>query len=219
MGASISSSSSQIMKRYGINRTEHPPVTEDDWSRAVVLADFHFPWEERMEPSTQFRALWDERLLFFRFDCVDDDLVVGSGPTPGERVLGSDRVEIFVTPDLSLQPYYCVEIAPNGDVLDYRAHFHRRFDREWQFEGLEVSASIEGNRYTVRGHLPIRTLMDLEVLRQGQREFYAGVFRGEFAHGADGSILPGWMAWVHPRTEKPDFHVPSSFGVFELLVD
>lgn len=181
------------------------------------MTHFHFPWEDRVEPWTQFRALWDDQHLHCRFDCVDDDVVLAPGPTPGDRVLGSDRVEIFVAPDLALQPYYCVEISPNGDVLDYRARFHRQFDREWQFEGLEASASIDGNRYSVHVRLPIRTLLNLEVLRAGQHEFFAGVFRGEFVHRADGSIRPGWMAWVDPQTGTPDFHVPSAFGVFELV--
>ena len=35
-----------------------------------------------------------------------------------EKVIGSDRVEIFFAPELDLQPYYCLEMDPRGEVLD-----------------------------------------------------------------------------------------------------
>jgi hypothetical protein len=63
----------------------------------------------------------------------------------------------------------------------------------------------------------MEVLRALHVLKPGAREFLAGVYRAEFSHNADGSIHQGWMPWVNPHTERPDFHVPSSFGVFELV--
>jgi hypothetical protein len=57
-------------------------------------------------------------------------------------------------------------------------------------------------------------LRDLGVLRG--HEMFAGLYRAEFHHKPDGTVHSGWMPWVNPRTEKPDFHVPASFGVLEL---
>ncbi len=31
------------------------------------------------------------------------------------------------------------------------------------------------------------------------------------------TICSGRMPWVAPQIEKPDFHVPASFGVLELV--
>jgi hypothetical protein len=63
-----------------------------------------------------------------------------------------------------------------------------------------------------------------------------GLFRAEFSHDRSGkpvtqraSIhnrgrhidgpppIQAWMAWVDPKTEEPDFHVPTSFGWLEIV--
>lgn len=204
------------MKRYCVHKTQTTPETLADWSKAECLTDFCFPWEQREVPPTEFRALWDEDRLHFRFDCVDEDLVLGAGDTYDQRVLGSDRVEIFLTPDLTLSPYYCFEMEPRGEVLAYRGQFHRQFDRSWVPEGFEHTAKIEVPRYSVQGSITLEALRAWNVVRPEAREFLAGVYRAEFRHNADGSVHSGWMPWVDPHTARPDFHVPASFGIFEL---
>ncbi len=194
----------------------HVPDSGLNWSAADLLTDFTFPWEKRTAPPTEFRALWDETHLHFRFDCVDEDLVLPDAPAAKDRVLGSDRVEIFFTPDLSLKPYYCLEMSPRGDVLAYEANFYREINWSWQCDGLQLSANIEGNRYTVTGSLPLDILRALNVLKPGSSEIFAGLYRAEFHHRADGTVHSGWMPWVNPQTERPDFHVPASFGVLTL---
>jgi Carbohydrate family 9 binding domain-like len=200
------------MKRYSV-RAANAVV---DWSVATCLSDFSFPWEGTAPAPTEFRALWTPERLHFRFDCRDEDLVLGSGASAKERVLGSDRVEIFVTPDLSLDPYFCLEMTPRGDVYGYQARSYRQFDDEFQWQGLELSPHIDGQRYSVEGSLSLAGLKELGVLQADAREFFVGVYRAEFSHLPDGGVHFGWMSWVDPQTKTPDFHVPSSFGVFEL---
>ena len=204
------------MKRYRV----HPVTTDDailEWSAAETLADFSFAWEQRPAPPTEFRALWSDERLHFRFDCVDDDLVLGSGPTSKDRVLASDRVEIFFAPDLTLKLYFCFEMEPRGEVLAYRGESYRVFDWDWSCEGLQLSSGLEGSGYHVQGSLPMSALRAWQVLKPRATEFLAGVYRAEFSHRADGSVHSGWMPWVNPGTARPDFHVPGSFGVFELV--
>lgn len=205
------------MKRYRVRRTTASPGAPPDWTTAELLNDFSFPWEERTIPFTEFRALWNDERLFFRFDCVDDDLVLGAAGTSMDRVLGSDRAEIFLAPDLSLNPYFGFEMEPRGEVLDYSARHYRQFDQEWSCDGFGFSAQLEERRYTVEGSITMQALRDLNLLKPDVRELFAGVYRAEFSRKEDGSIHQGWMAWVDPHTERPDFHVPSSFGVFELV--
>ena len=59
------------MKRYHV-RTSASSILE--WSHAETLADFTFPWENREAPKTEFRALWDETPLHFRFDYLDEHI-------------------------------------------------------------------------------------------------------------------------------------------------
>lgn len=200
------------MKRYQVRRT---PASGLNWSTAELLKDFSFPWESRTAPLTEFRALWDETHLHFRFNCEDDDLVLPDAPTEKDRVLGSDRVEIFLAADLGLKPYYCLEMSPRGDVLAYEARFYREMNWDWQCADLELTSKIDGGGYSVTGSIPLETLRDLKVLRS--HEIHAGIYRAEFHHRTDGTVHSGWMPWVNPRTERPDFHVPASFGVLELM--
>jgi hypothetical protein len=201
------------MKRYPVRAAS----AAIDWAQAVCLSDFRFPWETTAPAATEFRALHTPERLCFRFDCVDDDLVLGQGATEKERVLGSDRVEIFLTPDLGLNPYFCLEMAPNGDTYGYRARTYRQFDDDFRWQGLELSSNIESNRYTVEGSLPLATLRELGVLKPSARQLLAGVYRAEFSHLAAGGVHRGWMSWLDPKTVQPDFHVPSSFGTLELV--
>lgn len=202
------------MKRYPVQAAHG----EIDWSKATCLSDFSFPWEPTLAPATEFRALWTPERLHFRFDCHDNELVLGAGASEKERVLGSDRVEIFVTPDLGLSPYFCLEMAPSGDTYGYRARTYRQLDDDFTWQGLELSQRIEPahDRYSVEGSLPLASLRALGVLKADTKEFFAGLYRAEFSHRPDGGVHFGWLSWIDPQTAKPDFHVPSSFGVLEL---
>jgi hypothetical protein len=203
------------MKTYSVRRA---PAGHLQWSLANTLNDFAFPWQSGEAPLTEFRALYDDTSLHFRFDCIDDDLVLVSGESARASVEGSDRVELFLTPSLALDPYYCLEIDPRAEVHDYRCRSYRKFEWDWRFPGLSAAAGIdaERNRYWVQAQLPLATLRALAVLRPGARDFYAGVYRAEFSHRPDGTVHFGWLPWVDPHTQKPDFHVPASFGRFEL---
>jgi hypothetical protein len=207
------------MKRYRVRQCRNTAnaASDLDWSAAELLADFSFPWEDTAPPHTEFRALWNDERFYFHFDCIDEDIVLGTGDTSTERVLGSDRAEIFLATDLTLQTYFGFEMAPSGEVHAYRAQHYRKFDRAWSCDGFEFSAKREERRYTIQGSVTMRALRELNILKPDAREFFAGVYRAEFSRKPDDSTHQGWMAWVNPNTERPDFHVPESFGVFELV--
>ena len=117
---------------------------EQAWQKAALEDDFVFPWRGRdtVAPRTAFRALCDDRFLYFVFVVEDADVVVDAA-TEGEMALiAEDRVEFYFAPDLELQEYYCVEMDFSGRRLDYRAAFHRQFDFSWEFTGLETINSI-----------------------------------------------------------------------------
>jgi hypothetical protein len=203
------------MKRYSIRRTSGPTL---DWSHAALLTDFTLPWNADVTPAaTEFRALWDDESLHFRFDCIDHDLVLDDSDTMKERVLDSDRVEIFFTADLALAIYYGFEMSPRAEALIYKARHYREIDFDWSCPTLKLAAEVQGEHYTVSGSLPLSTLRDMGVMAKDARQLFAGVYRADFSREADGSLRRRWMPWVDPRTERPDFHVPGSFGIFQLV--
>src|SRR5690606_25365312 len=128
-------------------------------------------------------------------------------------VAKGDRVEIFFSTDLDLESYYCLEIRPDGKVLDYKASYYRNFDETWDFEGLQVGTKINDSGYTVEGRIPLSTLRDLGMVVEEQF-FYLGLFRAEFSSSGSGAPEEKWISWMTPESAEADFHIPTAFGQF-----
>ncbi|HRA90218.1 MAG TPA: sugar-binding protein [Planctomycetaceae bacterium] len=189
------------------------------WKLAHVLTDFSFPWNTRPTPLTEFRALWNEQYLYLRFDVTDADVVLGEGANAMDKVIGSDRVEIFFSTGPKLNPYYGIEIDPRGEVLDYEAIFHRQMNFDWSCEGLVVATSLSEVGYIVEGLIPIAAFRTLGCLHRDDTGDYllAGLFRAEFSHApVEGPVIEDWISWIDPQVATPDFHVPTSFGMIRL---
>lgn len=186
-----------------------------DLSDSNTLTDFSFPWLNKPVPRTGFRAVWNEGWMKFRFDVEDADIVLDASGDRNEAVLGSDRVELFFASIADLtEPYFGVEMDPRGWVYDYTATTYRQIKDDWKFPELELSGEIRDDGYSVEGAFSLAVLRDLGCLIDGR--MVTGVYRAEFSH-SDRGVEQNWISWVDPGTEAPDFHVPSSFGMFEFL--
>lgn len=189
-----------------------------EWEKANVETRFSFPWENRPAPRTEFRALFDERALYFAFRVDDDDVVLVEDFRSKDDVVREDRAELFFALDEKLEKYFCLELDPLGRVLDYRAAHYRKFDRSWTFPGLKVAGRRTGGGYTVEGMIPLASLTSLGFPAPGPAcAIKFGIYRAEFRHGEGSDPIEGWISWVDPRTKEPDFHVPESFGVLKMI--
>lgn len=188
------------------------------WAAARALDDFSFPWLDAVAPATRFRALWDSQYFYFFFEAADADIVLAQGADAKERVIGSDRVEIFFATGHDLQPYYGLEIDPRGEVLDYRGRYHRLIEWDWSCAGLEFQSRQNAQGYTVEGRIALTSLQQLDCLHEDEKGQYliAGLFRAEFSHDDKQQTIQNWIAWVDPQVADPDFHVPSAFGHLRL---
>lgn len=194
-----------------------PPAA---WQQADVLSDFSFPWTQAKAPETLFRALWDDENFYFRYEVVDEDVVLGQGANSKEKVLGSDRVEIFFTTGDELNPYYGLEMDPRGEILPYEARYHRQFNWQWSCLGLQVWPELTEAGYDLEGLIPLQTFRDLGCWfeKEGPPFLKAGLFRAEFSQGAGADpVIEDWISWVDPKVEVPDFHLPFAFGVLEFV--
>ncbi len=188
------------------------------WARAARVTAFQFPWEKRRPPATEFRALFDSHDLYFAFRAGDDDVVLAEPFRAKEDVMREDRVELFFALDERLAQYFCLEIDPLGRVLDYRASHYRKFDFSWTFPGLDVVGVRTDQGYTVEGRIALDALRSLGFpLTESGQPIRLGIYRAEFRHAEGDELSEGWMSWVDPRTEEPDFHVPTSFGRLEMV--
>lgn len=214
---------------YDIVKRGEAPVLdgkpdENVWKGVPAIAGgFHFPWENREAPLTELRAYHDGTNFYFSFVVQDKDVVSVKDWQGESTVDKEDRVELFFAGgnvdrpgENGMERYYAVEVDPLGRAHDYAVEYYRHFDSEWKLPGFESAAALTEQGYSVEGKIPLASLNDLKLIRDGVMR--AGAYRAEFSTGKDaGNPEMAWISWVNPDTAAPDFHVDASFGEFRFL--
>ncbi|MCB9273400.1 MAG: endoxylanase [Lewinellaceae bacterium] len=186
------------------------------WQDAAELSAFSYPWREDTPPSTAFRALWDGIYFYFLYRATGPVIVTPQTGEPEKDVLSSSRVEIFFKADDNMDPYYTLELDALGRIFDAECRYYRHVDAAWAWpEGqLIVRASRDEGGYTVEGAISIGSLQQLGMLHANRLQ--AGLYRAEYLPHTDGPTETRWISWIQPDSAKPDFHIPSSFGLLVL---
>ncbi|OXA73371.1 endoxylanase [Flavobacterium aquidurense] len=187
------------------------------WEKANCLTDFCSPWKKDPVSKIEFRALWDLDNLYFNFRVFDTDVYIDQKDGSFDSIGNSDRVELFFRTNDSLNPYYCLEIDTAVRIMDFKAYPERNFDYDWKWpkKEIEVTTSKDDISFTVQGRISIQSLRDLNLIQNNTIE--AGVYRAKFSLAQNLQYEPTWISWVNPNTEKPNFHIASSFGKFVLV--
>ncbi|MEO6576237.1 MAG: sugar-binding protein, partial [Polyangiaceae bacterium] len=162
---------------------------------------------------TRVRAIWSKAGLTMLFELESADLNVDtSRPIAVERskLYDEDCVELFLTPDPRVAShYYEIELGPLGHFFDIDVDRKaKREDTEWS-AGLQIATTHDAAKRTATIEARITAPDVLRALAPG-RELPLGLFR------MDGKSTRRYLAWSPPRTLKPNFHVPESFGTVLL---
>tara|TARA_R110002111_G_scaffold4322_5_gene24723 strand:- start:2475 stop:3218 length:744 start_codon:yes stop_codon:yes gene_type:complete len=180
-------------------------IDSEEWSQAAIIEKLIAPWENDATDKTLLKAFVSSNYFNFSFQVWDQTLVT----IPFERelsVAAGDRVELFFSSDSTLAKYYCIEMDPNGNVLDYSAEHYREFNESWDFKNINVATEITDKGYSVEGRIPLAELNELGI----STPFYLGVFRADFKKPQSKDI--SWYSWIKPQNPTPDFHIPSAFA-------
>ena len=195
-------------------------VDDPQWNVANNLTDFKSPWDNKPVDPISFRALYDEEYLYFSFVVADNEVYTDLKDDSKESIAQSDRVELFLRSDYSLDPYYCLEIDTQPRVMDFLARPNRNFDLGWSWPaaGIEVKSAIDEQKFSVEGKLSLASLKTLNLLKQDKLGYYleVGVYRAKYTRETTGQNKATWITWVDPQTEYPEFHIKDSFGVFRF---
>lgn len=209
------------MKSYSVRRINADLKLSGEgsdplWREAVVLSDFRYPWEKESPPATRFRALHNDAWLYCLFEVADKNVHVFRDKNDKSEVASSSRAEIFFRLDEKLTPYYCLEMDPDGRVMDYRATHYRKFDLGWSWPAGHLIVKTERNQngYTIELAVSKASLKELGSLKGNILE--AGLFRGDCFPKKEGRPDFKWISWMIPESKTPDFHIPSSFGALKL---
>lgn len=126
-----------------------------DWDDEYFANGLTNPWKLNTVDKTLFDFKVANDQFYFYFKTVDNTLT--TVPFIEEMsVAAGDRVELFFSSDKSAQNYYCAEMDPNGEVLDYNAKFYRKFDNDWDFKTLLLSSKITNDGYIVEGKISVK---------------------------------------------------------------
>lgn len=186
--------------------------SDKNWKGANLLANFQYPWESVNPPKTHFKAVHNGKYLYFLFQVNDSNIHLA--PTTGNDrmdALGSDRVELFFKKNDAMNPYYALEIDPTNRIFDSKGSHYRTFVEDWRFPRahIDVASQIESSSYAVEGRISFSILEEYGLIQDDKIQ--TGVFRANY----EGEGFK-WISWIKPDSEKPDFHIPSAFGVFIL---
>lgn len=216
-------SCSSTLKTYKVKKVKQEiqltgEGTDIVWQTANVLTDFSYPWRTETAPQTTFRALYTDSHLYFLYRAIDEEIITKERGLGEKDAADSDRVEIFFKADDRMNPYYALEMDAIGRVLDTQARFHRKIDYSWNWpkEHLLLKATTDEEGYWVEGSISFESLRQLGMYKDNNI-LKAGLYRGEYVTQTDGTIITKWISWVMPDSEKPDFHIPSSFGILKLV--
>lgn len=209
-------------KEYQINHTDQLKSLNDAqneavWQQAEVLTDFIYPWEKETPPKTDFRALWSDDTLYFRFIADDKDIQLGDNADKDQAVLDSDRVELFFATGPELKPYYTAEMDPKGRTFDAKANYYREVDPSWNWETLQTVGEMTPNGYVLTGKIDLDEFTRLNLWQDKDKQtLMCAILRGEFSKGEEKQVRK-WISWIKPDSVKPDFHIPSAFGTCKFV--
>lgn len=195
-------------------------LNEEVWAKLTPIS-FVNPWEEAKMPDTQFKAYHDDQYLYFAFDVEDPNTVIFEKVHDEMMIARQDRVELFfaqapidkVRADGSYPNYFALEMDYHGRTLSIKADSQKNRDISWNMETLEATGELTDKGYTLEGRIALQELKDLDLIHDNKIQ--TGVYRAEFSI-VDGREVTNWITWVNPQTEKPNFHINSSFGTFIL---
>jgi len=190
--------------------------THSIWSEANSLTNFSSPWDDQPIKKIEFKAVHNSEKIFFQFKVEDHLVHTHSSDDKNDSINNSDRVELFFRSDANLDPYYCLEIDPLARVMDFKAKPNKEFDFNWNWphQDIEVKSSIESNYFIVEISITLDSLRELDLLKDGCIE--TGIYRAKYNKQKDHTFQPTWITWVNPKTENPNFHINSSFGVLKI---
>lgn len=181
------------------------------WPELPSLEDFRLSVDDVVaRQQTQVRLCHDERALFVRFDCQDDD-IWGTYMQRGDPLYEQEVVEVFIAPGHEAPTtYFELEVSPKGVLFECiithsASEAHYNVDETWRAKGVQwfSEASPKQSWWAV-------LVIPWQALGGYHEVWRANFYRIERSRRS-GTEYSCWSA-----TLSPSFHVPSRFGTLML---
>ena len=175
-------------------------LNDPEWASADSIDGLYAPWDSIGKDKTKIK-LFHSSLYFY----VEDQTLITYDFVEELTVAKGGRVELFFSATPNLSQYYCIEMDPLGNILDYSAQYYRKFNEDWDFNQTIVASQLRPEGYIVEGCISIKELERLGI----KGSFYLGIFQADFKSNRLDDVV--WFTWVTPDSDDPDFHIPSAF--------
>lgn len=148
-------------------------LDEPLWKQAAVFQGCHLLNQSAKldGPKTVWRVTWDEKYLYFGFECQDKDLI-SPVMKRDDQIFLYDCVEMFILPEFQTGAYWEIVIGASSGIFDA---LHFKHWNQWgstshpemNVEGLLVGVRVDGTLnksddtdggYTVEVAVPFRAL-------------------------------------------------------------
>lgn len=195
-------------------------IDEPAWKSAQLIEYFvDNATGERRAPGTTARILYDDRFIYFAFDCEDENLW-STFRKRDEHLWTEEVVEVFLQADPNHPNYIELEVNPLNTMLDiYLLDIRKPLKYEsWNSADLKWAVKLDG---TVDGKpgdkgwsceiaMPLDDVVTApNIPPKSGDSWRMNLYRVEKKPESQG------LAWA--PTLKRDFHVPARFGdiIFE----
>lgn len=125
-------------------------LDEAVWQKAATYTGVYVfeKTSKRQDPATTWKILWDEKYLYFAFDCADTDVISPKRKRDG-AVFKDDCVEMFILPEFRNGTYWELVVGPDGSIYDGLNNKHRdKFGAlsypDETIKGLKTGHSVRG---------------------------------------------------------------------------
>ncbi len=195
------------------------------WETADTLEVTHFPWKDSgHRPRTRVRLIHDATYLGLIFR-VDDAYVRAVARDYQDAVCRDSCVEFFVAPVAGSDTYFNFEVNCCRTMLLYRnpppeersAGKERMAVSESDWRKIKVASTMEAVvdpevagpvEWTLEYHIPFDLF---EIYFENVVHSSGTRWRANFYKCGDATSHPHWGSWAPVKSERPNFHVPSSF--------
>ncbi|MGH9406032.1 MAG: carbohydrate-binding family 9-like protein [Terriglobia bacterium] len=182
---------------------------DDDWAgkRAYPMS------------RTRIASCWTPANIYFGFHCDYTKLNVYQNADPEREKYGlweRDVVEVFMNPDPArMNHYYEFEVSPNNLWIDLEINLDRKPFGNARWDSGYTHATHVGRKvWTCEMRIPIARMMPSGFEIRAGSEWRLNFFRADGQGEGDQRRL---LSWSPTLTAKPNFHVPSRFGLVRFV--
>jgi hypothetical protein len=191
------------------------------WRRASHV-QFDHDWAGKRrypQAETSIASCWTREQVYFAFSCKYSSLnLFRSGNLDKDQwgLWERDVVEAFLNPEPQrVNHYYEFEVAPNNLWIDLEINLNQKpfNDPNWN-SGFLHRTHIGKSLWTCEMRIPVASLAGPGYELRPHAEWRGNFFR---ADGAGDNTERRLLAWSPTLTLKPNFHVPTRFGIIRFV--